>query len=113
MARPAMVDIDRTAAGWVAAFNDNFAKLLDGPFPIAFYTDAAALTSAKNPKLYKDCFAIASGKLYKSDGTSWLVFRKPIAYIADLDGGTATVSSIKTAFNGILSTMKTNGWMES
>lgn len=112
MSRPARIAIDRSAPGWVAQFNANFTALLDGPFPIAFYTDAAALTTAKNPKLYKDCFAMASGILYKSNGSSWLVFRSPVAYIADLDSGIATEITVKSAFNGLLASLKSNGWMD-
>lgn len=109
MSRPALSDINRSVTGWVSAFNSNFEKLIDGPFPIGSY---ASTGDFPNAKLYKDCIAETGGVLYKSDGSTWKVFRERLSYLADLDGGTATVSDIRTALNTVLSGLKSKGWME-
>lgn len=107
----AMENIDMTDPAWYSKLNDNFEKLLDLPFPIKTYADVSALTTAKNPKLYKDTFALIGKLIYTSDGTTWAVYRETLTYIADLDTGTATVSDIKTAYNNLLSDLRAKDWI--
>lgn len=111
MSRPVQVLVESGYSGWVARLNSNFAKLLDAPIPFASFTDVPALTSVRNPKLYKDCFAVIGTVLYKSDGTTWLPYREKLSSIADLDTGTATVADIRTAYNNLLSDMQSKDWM--
>ena len=77
----AIENIDMTDAAWYSKFNSNFQKLLDLPFPMKTYADVSALTTAKNPKMYKNCFALIGGVIYSSDGTAWELFRG-LDYIA-------------------------------
>lgn len=107
----AIETIDMTDAAWYSKLNSNFEKLLDLPFPIKTYADVSALTTAKNPKLYKDTFALVGGVIYTSDGTAWEVYRELLTYIADLNTGTATVADVKNAFNGLLADMRSKNWI--
>lgn len=111
MSRPVQESTASSTSGWVARLNSNFAKLLDAPVPFAEFVDVPPLTSAYNPKLYKDCFAVIGTVLYKSDGTTWLPYREKLSFIADLDTVTATVVDIRTAYNNLLSDMQGKGWM--
>ena len=118
MSRPAPHNrpIASDTADWLNRLNENFSECIDEPFPTALYADATALTTAANPKLYKDCLALvgASGstRLYISDGTTWNPYREQLIFIADLDTGTATLTDIKNAYNGLLSDMQAKGWMD-
>lgn len=96
---------------WYVKLNSNFNLLLGLPFPMKTYADVATLTTAKNPKLYLNCFAAIGGIVYVSDGTSWIVYREKLTYIADLDTGTATLSDVKTAYNNLLADMRTKKWI--
>lgn len=111
MARPILDAVVREAATWLSSLNDNFEKLMDAPFPIVSVVDVGTLASTHNAKLYQDCIAEAGGVLYKSDGAVWKVFRERVALLADLDPGTATETTIRTALNTLLSGLKSKGWM--
>ena len=103
--------IDMTDAAWYSKLNSNFEKILDLPFPIKTYADEAALITDKNPKLYKNTFALVNGVVYSSNGTVWAVYRELLTYIADLNTGTATVADVKNAFNGLLADARSKGWI--
>lgn len=107
----AIENIDMTDPAWYSKLNSNFQKLLDLPFPIKTYADVSALTTAKNPKLYKNTFALVGGVIYTSDGTTWEIYRELLTYIADLVPGVATVSDIKNAYNGLLADMRSKNWI--
>ena len=115
MSRPTLETLNSSESGWLARLNSNFQKLMDAPLPLVLHADVGALTTASNPKLYKDCFALvgASGaaRLYTSDGTTWSEWRLQLANIADLVPGVATIADIKNAYNGLLADMQTKGWM--
>lgn len=107
----ALDTIDMSDSAWWSKVNSNFSEILDLPFPIATYADTAALNTAKNPKLYKDCFALVSGVIYTSNGTVWEIYREQLTSIAALDTGTATLTDIKNAFNSLLADMRTKKWI--
>ncbi len=111
MSRPEQDAVQSSSEGWVARLNSNFAKLLDGPTPLASFEDVASLTSAYNPKLYKDCFCVVVEDLYASDGTVWLPYREKLSFIAPLDTLTATIEDVQTAYNSLLADMQSKGWM--
>ncbi len=111
MSRPARIDTDSEATGWVANINDNFEALTEAPLPLALYASSGALTSARNPKLYKDCFAMVGEVLYWSNGTTWNSYREQLDYMADLNPGTATLSDIVDAYNDLIDDMQDKGWM--
>ena len=111
MSRPSRKPTNASEAGWVGNINDNFAALMGTPAPLRVFTDEAELSTTFNPKLYWDCLANVSGVLYKSDGTDWVKYRTPVAFMADLDTGTATVADIRTAYNNLLSDLQSAGWM--
>lgn len=107
----AIQSISSTDASWYTKLNANFAELLESPYPVKTYADVPTLTSAKNPKLYRNCFAVVSGIIYTSDGTDWVIYREQLTYIADLDTGTATITDIKNAFNSLLADLRTKQWI--
>ena len=103
--------IDMTDAAWYSKLNSNFEKLFDLPFPIATYADVSALTTAKNPKLYKDCFALIGSLIHTSDGTTWEPYRETLTFIADLNPATATLGDIQTAYNNLLADLRLKKWI--
>ncbi len=111
MSRPAYVPIDREVTGWVSQLNEAFASLLDAPFPPLQLTSLSALSSAFDPKLYKECFALSGNMIYISDGTVWKPLYDTVPFIADLDSGTATLSDIVTAYNNLLAALRTAKWI--
>ena len=115
MSRPTLEALNSSEAGWLARLNDNFEKIFDAPFPMVLHADVGALTSASNPKLFKDCFALVgasgSARLYSSDGTTWTEYLEQLDNIADLNPGTAILSDIVTAYNDLLADMILKEWM--
>ena len=109
--------VNSSETGWVSRLNANFEDCLDSPFPMGQFTDSTALTTAHNPKLFKDCLALvgASGSvvLYSSDGATWSPYREQLTFIADLVPGVATVTDIKNAYNGLLADMTAKKWMSA
>lgn len=109
--------INSSASGWVSRLNENFSEILSEPFPMVLYADVAALSTAKDARLNKDCLALVgasgSARIYKSDGTNWEPYREQLANIPDLNPATATVSDVKDAFNLLVTDMVSKGWMNS
>lgn len=113
MTRPTLNNpLNAASTGWVNRLNENFQKLLDAPFPIFLASDITALNT-KNPGLYANCLAIVGTdkKIYRSNGTTWALYDVRLTCIAALDTGTATVASIKTAYNSLLTDMRSKGLM--
>ena len=112
MSRPALVPVDPKTAGWVSRLNANFAKLLDTPFPIYLAADSTAL-DANTAGLYTNCLAVLQTdyRIYRSNGTTWELYDAVLDYIADLDTGTATITTIKNAYNALLADMVAKGLM--
>lgn len=111
MSRPIIESLNSSLSDWVARLNRNFADCLSGPFPMGVFIDMAALDLAHPAGQYKDCFAIIDNVLYKSDGTSWVSYREPLVFVADLDTGTATVADVKNAYNALLADLRVKGYM--
>ena len=115
MARPTLETLNSSEAGWLARLNDNFEKIFDAPIPLVLHANVGALTSASDPKLFKDCFALVgasgSARLYSSDGTTWTEYLEQLANIADLNPGTAILSDIVTAYNNLINDMQAKGYM--
>lgn len=107
----AIQGISMSDAAWYSKLNSNFSLLFQKPYPVKTYADVGTLTAAKPPTLYKHCLAVIGSIIYISDGTSWVVFRPHLTYVADLDTGTATITDIKNAFNGLLADMRTKKWL--
>lgn len=78
MTRPILVPLDASSSGWLARFNDNFSKVLNGPFPIGTVADLIALNATYDPKLYKACLICVESeeRVYQSNGTSWVQYRE-------------------------------------
>ncbi len=112
MSRPTIADMDVTKAGWLATLNSNFAIVIDTPIPLYLAADMTALDT-NNPAKYTDCFAIlqTDSRLYKSDGTSWLLYDAKLDFIADMNPGVSTIADIRTAYNALLADMKTKDMM--
>ena len=112
MARPSIDPMDVTKPGWVATLNSNFAKILDTPFIIYLAPDKATL-DAITPALYVDCFALVAtdSRLYKSNGTAWVLYDIKLDFIADMNPGTSTITDIKNAYNNLLADMISKGMM--
>lgn len=111
MSRPTRTDINSSDSGWVTPLNSNSENLIDKPTPLVQYGTSSALDSAKDPRLNIDCLALVGSEIYKSNGTSWERYRGQLTYIADLVPGVATISDIKTAYNGLLADMISKNWM--
>jgi hypothetical protein len=75
MARPTVTEIEHGQQSWDSDINDNFAILVDGPFPIY---EAATVTAllATNPGGFERCLVVTTdtGELWISDGTDWRLF---------------------------------------
>jgi hypothetical protein len=75
MARPAVTEIEHGQQSWDSDVNDNFAVLVDGPFPIYEVATVTALL-AVNPASYDRCLVVTTdtSELWISDGTDWRLF---------------------------------------
>lgn len=112
MARPARTPINALITGWVGRLNGNFQQFLEYPFPMYMAADITAL-NAKTASLYAGCLAIVQTdkRMYISNGSTWALYDKKLAYIAPLDTGTATITTIKNAYNSLLADMQSKGLM--
>jgi hypothetical protein len=105
MARPTRNTVNHGAESWDTAINDNFAMILDTPFPVPIYANAASLPSAS---AYEDCLAAVqdTDSLYISDGTSWNlvgvnVFTDLIDTPSSYSGQAGKYVKVKAAENGL------------
>lgn len=114
MTRPTQTLLNTSTTGWVARLNTMYQKIFDAPFPILQVADSTELNTF-NPGLYASCLAIVQTdhRIYRSNGTAWVLYEPKLTFIADLDTGTSTITTIKNAFNGLLADMKTKGMMAS
>lgn len=66
----------------------------------------------QDARVFQNCIGVYEGALYYSNGTSWnLLPYEVLDNIAALDTGTATVTTIKDAYNALLADMQLKGWM--
>jgi len=106
----AMQTISGSDALWWQKMNANFTALVNAPFPLKTYTDVSALTTAKNPKLYKNCLALINGIKYQSNGTTWIPLQQ-LSARADLVPGSVSFADVKTAYNNLLADLRAKHWL--
>jgi hypothetical protein len=110
MARPTRNEIAAGEAGWDGEADNNFALLVDGPFPIYLAANTGALPAASG---YEACLALvgtsANARLYISNGTSWVLYDPKSVYQADSTA--ADVAALVADFNTLLTNLKNAGLM--
>lgn len=102
MARPTRNIIASAEAAWDGEVDSNFSIITESPFPIASYATTGALPAASS---YDDCLAHvqADDRLYISNGSSWELYDRKSALVADSTATTAT--QMATDFNTLLAAL--------
>ncbi len=102
MARPTRNLISSGEAAWDGEVDTNFSIMTDSPFPIASYGNIGALPAASS---YDDCLAHvrADDRLYISNGSSWELYDRKSAFVADSTASDAT--QMATDFNTLLAAL--------
>lgn len=110
MARPTRNVIGSGVAAWDGDVDTNFALMTDTPFPIASFATTGALPAASS---YDDCLAHvqADDRLYISNGSSWELYDRKSALVADSSAADATQMAID--FNTLLAALIASNLMAS
>jgi len=110
MARPERDVIGSGEGAWDGEVDSNFSIMTETPFPIASYATIGALPAASS---YDDCLAHvqANDRLYISNGSSWELYDRKSALVADSTAADAT--QMATDFNTLLAALKTANLMAS
>ena len=110
MARPQRNVIGSAEAAWDGEVDSNFSIITETPFPIASFATVGALPTASS---YDDCLAHvqADDRLYISNGSSWILYDRKSALVADSTASDAT--QMATDFNLLLAALKTASLMAS
>ena len=90
--RPILDDITSGLAAWDGPVDDNFKRIMNGPFPIYRVANVGSLPSAST---HEDCFAwvISPGALYKSNGSAWVLYGSTAGTTALTDNSWGTPSN--------------------
>ncbi len=110
MARPIRNVIGSGEAAWDTEADANFSMLTDTPLPIATFANTGALPAASS---YDNCLAHvqADDRLYISNGSSWTLYDRKSALVADSSASDAT--QMATDFNTLLAALQTANLMAS
>ena len=110
MARPTRNVIASGEAAWDGEVDSNFSIVTDSPFPIASFATTGALPTASS---YDDCLAHvqADDRLYISNGSTWVLYDRKSALVADSTAGDAT--QMATDFNTLLAALIAANLMNS
>jgi len=110
MARPVRNVIGSGEAAFDGEIDSNHSIVTDTPFPIARYANVGALPAASS---YDDCLALveADGRIYISNGSTWELYDRKSAFVADSTASDAT--QMATDFNTLLSALQTAELMAS
>lgn len=102
MARPTRNVIASGEAAWDGEADSNFSIITESPFPIASYATTGALPAASS---YDDCLAHvqADDRLYISNGSTWELYDRKSALVADSTATNATEMAID--FNELLAAL--------
>lgn len=102
MARPTRNVIASGEAAWDGEADSNFSIITESPFPIASYATTGALPAASS---YDDCLAHvqADDRLYISNGSTWELYDRKSALVADSTATNAT--EMATDFNELLAAL--------
>ncbi len=102
MSRPTRNVIASGEAAWDGEADSNFSIITESPFPIASYATTGALPAASS---YDDCLAHvqADDRLYISNGTTWELYDRKSALVADSTATNAT--EMATDFNELLAAL--------
>lgn len=76
MARPVKTLLDSGVGGWDSSVDDNIDTILNAPFPLYEAANFGVLDANFPAAQFDNCFAILADtdKVYKSDGTNWLLW---------------------------------------
>ena len=113
MTRPERNVIASGEAAWDGEVDSNFSIITESPFPIVSVADLATLSSTFAASSYDDCFAHVQSddRLYISNGTSWELYDRQAANVAD--SVAATVSQMASDHNDMLTALKNSSLMAS
>jgi hypothetical protein len=111
MPRPSSVPLNSSNAAWVDRFNTNAQQLLDAPLPLAQFVDLSALNTARDARLNADCLCLVGSSLFTSNGTSWVLYREQLDFVADVIPLTVLLSELLSLHNDLLTDMQSKGWM--
>lgn len=102
MARPTRNVIASEEAAWDGEVDSNFSIITESPFPIASFATTGALPAASS---YDDCLAHvqADDRLYISNGSTWELYDRKSALVADSTASNAT--EMATDFNELLAAL--------